>query len=104
MSPALRAHCAEAHGRYVFGTPPGLRWRQHIGAVRWHHARHGDERRLIPALIRTAHADGYDLKAQQTVEGANEAQKSVLTPEIIKRLGVDLSPALGRCRVGSSAP
>ena len=45
----------------------------------------------VQALIRTAHAAGHDLKVLQAVEDANDAQKSVLTQKIVKRLGEDLS-------------
>ena len=45
----------------------------------------------VQALIRTAHASGYDFKVLQAVEDANDAQKGVLTKKIVKRLGDDLS-------------
>ena len=45
----------------------------------------------VRALIRTAHGAGCDLKVLQAVEDANDAQKSVLTQKIVKRLGEDLS-------------
>ncbi|MBN8515013.1 UDP-glucose/GDP-mannose dehydrogenase family protein [Accumulibacter sp.] len=45
----------------------------------------------VQALIRTAHAAGHELKVLQAVEDANDAQKSVLTQKIVKRLGEDLS-------------
>ena len=45
----------------------------------------------VQALIRTAHGAGQDLKVLQAVEDANDAQKSVLTQKIVKRLGEDLS-------------
>ncbi|RDE50619.1 MAG: UDP-glucose/GDP-mannose dehydrogenase family protein [Candidatus Accumulibacter meliphilus] len=45
----------------------------------------------VQALIRTANAAGHELKVLQAVEEANDAQKSVLTQKIIKRLGNDLA-------------
>ncbi|MEF8734610.1 MAG: UDP-glucose/GDP-mannose dehydrogenase family protein [Candidatus Accumulibacter meliphilus] len=45
----------------------------------------------VQALIRTANGAGHELKVLQAVEEANDAQKSVLTQKIVKRLGDDLS-------------
>jgi len=45
----------------------------------------------VQALIRTANGAGHELKVLQAVELANDAQKSVLTQKIVKRLGDDLS-------------
>ena len=45
----------------------------------------------VQALIRTANGAGHELKVLQAVEEANDAQKSVLTQKIIKRLGNDLA-------------
>ena len=44
----------------------------------------------VQALIRTAQDAGQQLKILQAVEDANEAQKSVLTKKIVKRLGENL--------------
>jgi hypothetical protein len=45
----------------------------------------------VQALIRTANGAGHELKVLQAVEEANDAQKSVLTQKIVKRLGDDLA-------------
>ncbi|MER2515825.1 MAG: UDP-glucose/GDP-mannose dehydrogenase family protein [Candidatus Accumulibacter phosphatis] len=45
----------------------------------------------VQALIRTAKGAGHELKVLQAVEEANDAQKSVLTQKIVKRLGDDLA-------------
>ena len=45
----------------------------------------------VQALIRTASDVGQNLKVLQAVEDANDAQKSVLTQKIVKRLGDDLT-------------
>jgi UDPglucose 6-dehydrogenase len=45
----------------------------------------------VQALIRTANGVGHELKVLQAVEDANDAQKSVLTQKIVKRLGDDLA-------------
>jgi UDPglucose 6-dehydrogenase len=45
----------------------------------------------VQALIRTASEAGQNLQVLQAVEDANEAQKSVLTAKIVKRLGEDLT-------------
>lgn len=45
----------------------------------------------VQALIRTAKGAGHELKVLQAVEEANDAQKSVLTQKIAKRLGDDLA-------------
>ena len=45
----------------------------------------------VQALIRTAQDAGQQLKVLQAVEDANEAQKSVLTQKIVKRLGENLA-------------
>ena len=44
----------------------------------------------VKALIRTARESGQHLKVLQAVEDANEAQKSVLSAKIVRRLGEDL--------------
>jgi UDPglucose 6-dehydrogenase len=44
----------------------------------------------VQALARTARDAGHDLKVLGAVEAANEAQKSVLTNKIVKRLGDNL--------------
>ncbi len=45
----------------------------------------------VQALIRTAADAGQHLQVLQAVEDANEAQKSVLTQKIVKRLGENLA-------------
>ena len=45
----------------------------------------------VQALVRTAREAGQGLKILQSVEDANEEQKSVLARKIVKRLGEDLS-------------
>ena len=45
----------------------------------------------VQALIRTASSAGQGLKVLQAVEDANDAQKTVLTNKIVKRLGEDLT-------------
>jgi len=45
----------------------------------------------VSALLRTAHANGIDLKVVRAVEEANERQKGVLVDKIVRRYGEDLA-------------
>ncbi len=45
----------------------------------------------VTALLRTAHANGIDLKVVRAVEEANERQKGVLVDKIVRRYGEDLA-------------